>query len=406
MEWRIVYGALILSMGIISFLTPSLSAQEEEFTLKIQTQNCVVTILPAKSNYSIGEVVVLMAKPFGGFIFEGWSGSVSATTNPITIIMDDNKLITATCKSTTATEENSITEGLIFHALFDDLDGTDTADANNIENAVLLIKGPRLGATWREEDWLRLSEPNQAIAIPTVGMNVKAGTIAIWLEAKELSGTKFIVGHVYNNMNRLCLYTVEGKLAVGLGSTAKLKEDIANFTTEKTIHLALTWKNTEYAVYVDGQKKAEGKFSGLTELNKTIDIGNYGDPAFRSLGFIGRIDDIRIYNRALNPEEVKDLFFTHDIRQGKELKFTIQAIDSDGHPILYEASSLPKGARFDKTTQTATWIPWHNQQGVYKFQFTAPNQPNRVVHVVVHPTNTASWYQKSQSEFPLLRDAD
>lgn len=406
MKRTFVQRIIIAAIGTTSFLAPCLKAQEEGYTLSIQARDCSVTRSPNKSYYAIGETVVLIAKPITGFCFVEWSGSVSGTTNPIKIVMDDNKLITATCIPITATEENSITEGLVFHALFDDLYGTDTADANNIENAVLLIKGPRLGATWREEDWLRLSEPNQAITIPTVGMNVKAGTIAIWLEAKELSGTKFIVGHVYNNMNRLCLYTVEGKLAVGMGSTAKLKEDIANLTTEKPIHLALTWNNKDYAVYVDGHKKVEGKFSGLTELNKTMDIGNYGDPAFRSLGFIGRIDDIRIYNRAPNPEEVKDLFFTHDIRQGKELNFTIQAIDSDGHPILYEASSLPKGARFDKTTQTATWIPWHNQQGVYKFQFTAPNQPNRVVHVVVHPTNTASWYQKSQSEFPLLRDAD
>jgi len=404
MKRTFVQRILVAAIGTISFLAPCLKAQEEGYALTIQTQNCVVIISPVKSNYSIGEEVVLTAKPMTGFCFVEWSGSVSGTTNPITIVMDENKLITATCIPTTVTEENSITEGLVFHALLDDLDGTDTADANNIENSVLLIKGPRLGATWREENWLRLNEPNQAIAIPTVEMNVKAGTIAVWLEPKDLSGTKFIIGHVCNNMNRICLYTVEGKLAVGMGSTAKLKEDIANLTTEKPIHLALSWKNTDYAVYVDGQKKAEGKFSGLTEFNKTMDIGNYGDPAFRSLGFIGRIDDIRIYNCALNPEEVKDLFFTHDIRQGKELRFTIQAIDTKGTSVLYEASSLPKGASFDKTTQTATWIPWHNQQGVFEFQFTALNQPERVVHVVVYPTKTAGWYQELRKQFPTNRD--
>ena len=53
---------------------------------------------------------------------------------------------------------------------------------------------------------------------------------------------------------------------------------------------------------------------------------------------------------------------------------------------------------FDKTTQTAKWTPWHNQEGVFKFEFTSPNQPKRVVHVVVHPTETASWYQLMQNE--------
>jgi len=158
----------------------------------------------------------------------------------------------------------------------------------------------------------------------------------------------------------------------------------------------LTWDKTDYAVYVNGQKKAGGEFSGLTQLNKTLDIGNCGDSKNRNQGFIGSIDDIRIYNRALNSEEVDNLFFTHDIRQGKELKFIIQAIDTKGTPVLYEASSLPKGASFDKTTQTAIWVPWHNQQGVFEFEFTAPNQPNRVVHVVVHPTEMTSWYEKAR----------
>jgi hypothetical protein len=396
MKRTFVQRILIAAIGTISFLVPSLKAQEEGITLTIQTRDCSVIRSPNKSNYAIGETVVLTAKPMTGFCFVEWSGSISGTTNPITIVMNENKMITATCKSTTVTEENSITEGLVFHALFDDLMGLTAEDANNIENAVLLVNGPKLGDTWREDDLMSLSAPYQAIAIPTVRMNVKAGTIAVWLEPKDLSGTKFIIGHVCNNMNRLCLYMVGGKLAVGMGSTAKLKEDIANITTEKPIHLALTWKNTDYAVYVDGQKKAEGKFSGLTELNKTIDIGNYGDPAFRSLGFIGRIDDIRIYSRALNPEEIKDLFFTHDIRQGKELRFTVQAIDTEGAPVLYEASSLPKGASFDKTTQTATWTPWHDQKGVFKFEFTSPNQPKRVVHVVVHPTKMAEWYEKAR----------
>jgi len=399
MKRTFVQRILIATIGTISFLAPCLKAQVEEYALTIQTQNCVVTISPVKSNYSIGEEVVLTAKPMTGFCFVAWSGSISGTSNPITIVMDGNKLITATCIPTTVTEENSITEGLVFHALLDEFAGTTAADANNVELTAKLVGGPMWGKHIRYidvEDCLTLDHSTQAIVVPLDKMSPACGTIVVWLEPSDLSDIKYIVGHVLEKSNHINLYTVEGKLAVGMGSEATLKDDIVNLTNKEPAHLALTWDKTDYAVYVNGQKKAGGEFRGLTQLNKTLDIGNCGDSKNRNQGFIGSIDDIRIYNRALNPEEIKDLFFTHDIRQGKELRFTVQAIDTEGAPVLYEASSLPKGASFDKTTQTATSTPWHDQKGVFKFEFTSPNQPKRVVHVVVHPTKMAEWYEKAR----------
>lgn len=398
MKRTFVQRILITAIGTISLLSSSVKAQEEGYTLSIQTRDCVVVVSPSKSSYAIGETVVLTAKPMTGFCFVEWSGSISGTTNPITIVMNENKMITATCKPI---EQNSITEGLIFHALLDDSSGTTAADANNAKLTATLVNGPRWGKHIRYldvEDCLTLDHSTQAIVVPLDKMSPACGTIVVWLEPSGLSDIKYIVGHVLEKSNHINLYTVDGKLAVGMGSEATLKDDIVNLTNNEPAHLVLTWDKTNYAVYVNGQKKVEGEFSGLTQLNKTMDIGNCGDSKNRNQGFIGSIDDIRIYNRALNTEEIEALFLTHDIRQGKRLNFTIQAIDSDGHPILYEASSLPKGASFDKTTQTAKWTPWHNQEGVFKFEFTSPNQPKRVVHVVVHPTETASWYQLMQNE--------
>ena len=54
-----------------------------------------VSISPNKVSYNPGETVTLTAVPNSGYTFTGWSGSVTGTQNPVTIVMDSNKTVTA-----------------------------------------------------------------------------------------------------------------------------------------------------------------------------------------------------------------------------------------------------------------------------------------------------------------------
>lgn len=54
-----------------------------------------VTISPLKDTYQDGEVVTLTAVPGDHSHFAGWSGDVTGTTNPLTVVMNSNKQITA-----------------------------------------------------------------------------------------------------------------------------------------------------------------------------------------------------------------------------------------------------------------------------------------------------------------------
>jgi hypothetical protein len=64
-------------------------------TLKVKSTGGSVTKTPDKSFYSLGEKVTLKAVPDKGYEFTGWSGALSGSDNPVTIVMYANRTIDA-----------------------------------------------------------------------------------------------------------------------------------------------------------------------------------------------------------------------------------------------------------------------------------------------------------------------
>jgi len=58
-----------------------------------------ITINPNTATYIENSKVMVTAVPKPGYVFEGWSGDASGTTNPLEITMDGNKNISATFKT-------------------------------------------------------------------------------------------------------------------------------------------------------------------------------------------------------------------------------------------------------------------------------------------------------------------
>ena len=69
------------------------------YTLTVNTAGTAsgsVTRAPDKATYIAGELVTLTANPGANAQFAGWSGAVTSSSNPVTVAMDADKVITAT----------------------------------------------------------------------------------------------------------------------------------------------------------------------------------------------------------------------------------------------------------------------------------------------------------------------
>lgn len=274
----------------------------------------------------------------------------------------------------------------------DDLAGTSAADSSGHGNTATLLNTPEWGRGWAQEEFLRFRGGKEAISVPTTNMKPGQGTISIWAFAEDLSATRYLFGHTVGGGNYICLYTVAGQLAVGMGDALALKQNIAPLQQNVLHHIAMIWQDSKYRVYLDGQSVAAGGFTGLTTLNTQADVANCGNNAIRdtaNYGFRGIIEEAAVFSRALTAAEITRLFMTYQVNENRPLSFTVSG------PVAYQASGLPSGATFNAAGQILDWRPWYTQAGDYQVLFTAQDQSDtQKINITVRDVELQEWYRQ------------
>jgi len=280
-------------------------------------------------------------------------------------------------------------------------DGGNTAqDSSDYDNTATLVNGP----VWTEQGDLNFDGIDDAVQIPTNDWNVNSGTIALWAYAENLADTHYLFGHTTGSgSDRIQLYTLDQNLNLGLGNSDEL--NIESLDSQTWYHFALTWEAAGYVVYVDGIEKSSGFYTGLSALSEFAVIGNSGDVSFDN-AFAGYIDDARIYNRALTPDEIINVYLMSDesVRENKALAFDVIATYPDGTPLTYSINQLPDGATFEDGA--FTWNPWYDQAGTYDITFLPADQEqpqySQTVTVAVEDVQLSGWYQSWLEHLGLL----
>ncbi len=137
-------------------------------------------------------------------------------------------------------------------------------------------------------------------------------TISAWVYPETVSGRQGIISKWLANERAylLELYDDEVEFALGYnnGSSYKVLYASASLQTERWYHLAGIYDGSSMAIYVNGVPVNETEWS--TAPSSTSANFHIGDLQYTSARryFEGKIDDVRMYDRALTDEEIQRLY--------------------------------------------------------------------------------------------------
>ena len=216
-------------------------------------------------------------------------------------------------------------EGLLSHWMFDEGEGSTAYDSAGTNH------GTVHGATWVTgqvggalhfdgvDDYVGLPD-NEPIWLPQYNF-----TLSAWVYFERSPGTQ----EVFLDLNYaasadpdyqlgyIVLRKSNGQLSFAMITTTNPKglstDDV--FVKDRWYHIVAVRDGTTQAIYVDGQLNVSITcspdpidFVGGYDDDK-VNIGRYttntGNPRYHVQG---KIDDVRIYNRGLSPEEIEQLY--------------------------------------------------------------------------------------------------
>lgn len=143
-------------------------------------------------------------------------------------------------------------------------------------------------------------------------------TVSLWIYKESwATGTEHITGRAYGmaNFNSWEIFTFTSDTSTTLRLTmfdtngdGAFQSVVVPQVTDQWIHLALVWNGTTGRVYVDAQQALEVSPDGIAyDAQHVSRIGADVDQNENNNFFEGRIDDYRIYTRALTPDELIEL---------------------------------------------------------------------------------------------------
>jgi hypothetical protein len=275
-------------------------------------------------------------------------------------------------------------QGLVAYWKFDEGAGATAGDSSATGNSGTLVNGASWAAGWSGSA-IRFDGFNDAVEIRTTNVNPAQGTIALWAYAQAFSANNsYFFGHAIQPWNNVIqLYALNGSLTLGIGNSHTARTNIQSLVAGRWYHLALSWNGTSYVVYVDGQAKATGAYSGLASLESYADIGNNGNRAEREAEALnGLIDEVRIYNRPLAANEVAELVTGRlvfapigdkQVNEGSTLTFEIVTYQPGVQVSIQNNPGLPFEPSEVLVNNVFTWAVGYDKAGAYEVTFVAPN---------------------------------
>jgi len=209
--------------------------------------------------------------------------------------------------------------GLLGHWVFDEGSGSSAADSSVAANDATL----QGGATWTSDcvgntaiefdgsgDDAITAQPFSPPATVTAGVSLlndlEQFTLAGWIRPNNVTPEISLFGQydlielgISNQYNKIVLDTNAGGTVVATGY----------LPIGKWSHVAATGNGVEMKLYINGNEVASGG-SATADYGNNSEVFKIGEGVLESNDdyFDGRVDDVRIFSRAMCPEEIRRLY--------------------------------------------------------------------------------------------------
>jgi len=211
-----------------------------------------------------------------------------------------------------------LADGLIAHWMLDETSGT-TAEDSAGGNDGTLVNGP-VWTTGQIGGALSFDGNNDSINVPdNDDFTSNVGTVCAWI---KLSGwgennygriAQHLTGLVKSGNAKGFDWNVRGSthnIAFGLyngSSYSTIGSAPDSVSLDKWYHVAVVWDGTNVITYIDGSQSGTPVPQTIVPANPSTNLligtnnaGNYN--------FNGKIDDVRIYDRALTADQIEQLY--------------------------------------------------------------------------------------------------
>lgn len=241
----------------------------------------------------------------------GSSGSVTKTyPNLITVTAPTTSTggTGTTPPTPTPTDSGTATgnNGLVAAYGFEETSGTTVTDASGNSNHGTIKEAVRI-TTGKYGNALKFDGINDWVTVnDSSSLDLSTDlTLEAWVYPTSLASNGTVIlkeksgGAVYN------LYAYENNnvpLSSFNDGSYRIISGIQPLPLNKWTHLVATYDGQYHRLYVDGTEVAKKAQSGLIQQGGVLRIG--GNSVWNEF-FTGYIDEVRIYNRALTPTEVK-----------------------------------------------------------------------------------------------------
>ena len=205
--------------------------------------------------------------------------------------------------------EDSFT-GLVAYWNFDEVSGTAVADSIGGHNGTIVGSTTQWLTAGQKGGALNFGSRTARVVVPTSSAIELTGamTVAIWMKGTFTDSYEAVISKGYGTW-RVIRYAAGQQIYAQIGTANYIAAgpDVAD---NQWHHVVMTYDGITQKLFIDGLKVGQITYPNALNNNSKYDLWIGSDPTNSTSGWVGAVDEARLYSVALPESKVLDLFIS------------------------------------------------------------------------------------------------